>query len=247
MKEVIKPTKPHKHDGYFEVIFLTDGAGVHIIDEHQYEVEPPVLFFMDPGHVHCWEFSKIPKGYVCIFKNEFLDDTPDIKHKFVKFDTMYNLKQGKINFLPDFELLKEEYDQQSPEPQILRAYLNVILWKITKLPINNTQHSTKHALVAGFRNLINENYYHQKEIGFYAEKLSVSKRTLSHVTKKETGRPATSLINERIVEESKRLLKHTTNSVSQIAYHLNFNDPSHFIKFFKSKTNLSPGEFRSKL
>lgn len=247
MKEVIKPTKPHKHDGYFEIIYLTDGAGVHIIDENHFEVEPPVLFFMNPGHVHCWEFSKIPKGYVCIFKDEFLDETPAIKHRFSEFDTIYRLVQSKPNFVTDFKLLQEEYLSQSPDTNILRAYLNAILWKIVKLPTGNNSIGTKHVLVTNFRKLINENYAIEKELSFYADKLSTSKRVLSNIVKKETGRPASSLINERIIEESKRLLKHTSNTISQIAYHLNFNDPSHFIKFFKNKTNLSPGEFRSKL
>jgi AraC-like DNA-binding protein len=247
MKEVIKPTKPHKHDGYFELIYLIDGAGIHIIDDNQFQVVPPVLFFMNPGHVHCWEFSKIPKGYVCIFKNEFLDETPAIKLRFPDFDTMYRLNKNEVNLQTDFELMYAEYNSPEPDLNILRAYLCAILWKITKLPTRNPHVSSQHIMVQNFRDLIDKNYLQKKELDFYANKLGISKRALGNVVKKETGRPASSLINERIVEESKRLLKHTPNTISQIAYHLNFNDPSHFVKFFKIKTNLSPGEFRSKL
>lgn len=247
MKELIKPTKPHKHGGYHEVIFLTDGAGVHAIDDKEYIVEPPVMFFMNPGHVHCWEFSKIPKGFVCIFKEEFLDETPSIKRFFSCFKTMYKLKKEELNFITDFNLLFQEFKQDNPNDNILRSYLNAILWKITRLPTHEETVGAQHETILRFRDLIEDNYSKEKELRFYANSLNTTVRSLTSLCKKEIGRPASSLINERTVEESKRLLKHTSNSISQIAYHLNFNDPSHFLKFFKSKTNLTPTEFRDKL
>ena len=35
---------PHRHD-FYEVLFLTQGSGFHIIDENQYEIKPPCVFF----------------------------------------------------------------------------------------------------------------------------------------------------------------------------------------------------------
>lgn len=39
-KEIIKKTSPHKHEGYFELIFLYEGAGFHWIDTEKLQVEP---------------------------------------------------------------------------------------------------------------------------------------------------------------------------------------------------------------
>ena len=248
MKEVIKPTKAHKHDGYFELIFLTDGAGIHEIDDQNYQVEPPMLFYMSPGHVHCWEFSKIPKGYVCIFKEEFLNEFPDVKMKFLEFATMYKLNNKLIDFADDFKLLYNEYQLDHPDINILKSYLNAILWKVVRLPLENTNSTTdSNPLILNYRKLLDIYYASSKNMDFYADQLNVSKRVLNNCCKKEIGRSSSSLINERIIVESKRLLKHTSNTISEVAYHLNFNDPSHFVKFFKSKTNLTPGEFRAKL
>ena len=33
-------TEPHKHSGYFEIIYLLEGAGAHVIDSVKYEVRP---------------------------------------------------------------------------------------------------------------------------------------------------------------------------------------------------------------
>ncbi|HTF18919.1 MAG TPA: AraC family ligand binding domain-containing protein [Chryseolinea sp.] len=45
-KEVIKRTKPHKHDAYFELIYLSEGAGFHWIDTEKFQITPPVVFFL---------------------------------------------------------------------------------------------------------------------------------------------------------------------------------------------------------
>lgn len=244
MKEVIKPTKPHKHDGYYEIIYLTDGAGVHIIDDKQFQVETPMLFFMNPGHVHCWEFTKIPKGYVCIFKEEILSNNHSVKLLINRLSIKYNLAKSTENFDELFRLMQEEYEIQHPDLSILESFLDIIILKISRLPVSESEVRTYSPLTLDFRRLVDAHFNSQKELGFYASKLHVSTRTLSNACKREVGRPALSLINERIIDESKRLLKHTSNSISEIAYYLHFNDPSHFVKFFKNKTNLTPGEYR---
>jgi hypothetical protein len=59
------------------------------------------------------------------------------------------------------------------------------------------------------------------------------------------GVTTTELITERIVKESKILLKHTDWNVSEIAYSLGFEEASHFNNLFKKHTALSPREFRA--
>jgi len=48
-REVIKRTKPHKHDAYFELIYLSEGAGFHWIDTQKFQITPPVcILFIRP-------------------------------------------------------------------------------------------------------------------------------------------------------------------------------------------------------
>lgn len=51
MKQVIKPTKPHKHAGYHELIFLSKGSGKHTIGDETFDVIPPSGFYLGPGQV----------------------------------------------------------------------------------------------------------------------------------------------------------------------------------------------------
>ena len=45
-KEQIKKTKPHKHDEYYELIFLNDGEGFHCIEFEKYMVSTPEFYFL---------------------------------------------------------------------------------------------------------------------------------------------------------------------------------------------------------
>lgn len=247
MKEIIKPTKPHKHDGYFEIIYLSDGAGLHIIDDKEFNVEPPMMFFLNPGHVHCWEFSKIPKGFVVLFKEELLGNYPESKLLLSQLSKTYYLKKETGLFDSDLEQLKMEFDAGKPMLSILSAYLNIVLLKISRLPRSSDYKKAVNPLILQFRRLVDSHFMEHKPLSFYANNLRVSQRVLTNNCKKELGRSASSVLNERIITECKRLLKHTNNSISEIAFHLNFTDPSHFVKFFKAKTRLTPGEFRARL
>jgi AraC family transcriptional activator of pobA len=78
----------------------------------------------------------------------------------------------------------------------------------------------------------------------FADQLSIHVNYLNKVLKEITGKTTTELITERIVKESKILLKHTDWNVSEIAYSLGFEETSHFNNLFKKHTSLNPSAFR---
>ncbi|AXT20301.1 helix-turn-helix domain-containing protein [Flavobacteriaceae bacterium AU392] len=82
-------------------------------------------------------------------------------------------------------------------------------------------------------------------IQYCAEKVHLSPNYLSDLLKKETGRSAKDHINDFIIDKSKTMLLSSTDSVSGIAYSLGFNYPHYFSRLFKSKTGMTPQEYRS--
>ena len=106
-------------------------------------------------------------------------------------------------------------------------------------------------VITRFENLLNEYFDSEKslEVGlptvkYCGEKLNMSPSYLSDLLKKETGKTAQQHIQNAIVELAKNLLLGTTESVSQIAYSLGFEYPQHFSKLFKTRTGMSPMEYR---
>ena len=78
----------------------------------------------------------------------------------------------------------------------------------------------------------------------YAQQLNIHVNHLNKVLKEATGKTTKLLISERIALEARALLKHTNWTINEIAFCLGFEDPSHFIKFFKKSEQATPNVFR---
>lgn len=245
MKPVIKPTKPHKHEGYHELIFLSKGSGFHQIDEDKIDVHPPTGFYLRPGQVHCWGFSKIPEGYVILFKEEALVDFWPTKNGLINIPALFFLEKNQ----PLFDLVAQFYHQYKTGEtiEILSAFLNLLVLKI--LSLGNDQPASLPAELSdfyAFKSLVEENFLQVKRVAQYAEMLNFSTYRLNAICRSVANKNASEIIKERVLMEAKNQITHTTLSLAEVAYRLNFTDPSNFIKFFKARTTLTPSEYRKK-
>ena len=82
-------------------------------------------------------------------------------------------------------------------------------------------------------------------VAYLSEELNVSPNYLSDMLRTLTGQSTQHHIHNKIIEKAKELLTTTSLSVSETAFQLGFEYPQSFNKLFKSKTNVSPLEFRS--
>ena len=82
-------------------------------------------------------------------------------------------------------------------------------------------------------------------VTYFSSRLNLSPSYLSDLLQKTTGKSTLEHIHLELVERAKSLLWGTEQSISEIAYELGFEHPSHFTKIFKSKTGKSPSEFRN--
>ncbi|TKG89856.1 AraC family transcriptional regulator [Puteibacter caeruleilacunae] len=82
-------------------------------------------------------------------------------------------------------------------------------------------------------------------VKYCAEQLHLSANYLGDLLKQETGKSAIEHIHYHLIEKAKNLLLNSSESISEIAYELGFEQPQNFSKLFKKKTNMSPAEYRS--
>ena len=83
-------------------------------------------------------------------------------------------------------------------------------------------------------------------MGFYAGQLHLTPKYLTTIIRKTSGRTAAEWIDDYVVLEAKNLLKYSTMSIQEIAYHLNFSTQSFFGKYFKQHTGTSPSRYKRK-
>ena len=60
-KEKIKRTVPHKHDDYYELIFLSEGEGFHWIESERFQIKAPEFYFLQPGQFIAGSLHPFPK------------------------------------------------------------------------------------------------------------------------------------------------------------------------------------------
>ncbi|NDV65354.1 AraC family transcriptional regulator [Bacteroides sp. 224] len=105
----------------------------------------------------------------------------------------------------------------------------------------------KSQLFKKFIRLVHTHCVEQRDVSFYAEKLCISSRYLSEVTRSVTKHSTKKLIDEFLVLEIKVLLQTTNLSLKEIAERCRFPDQSFFGRYFKKHTGMSPKEFREKM
>jgi len=116
----------------------------------------------------------------------------------------------------------------------------------------NTRTNQSKDVITQFEKEI-QNYFKTKKqlelglpsIQYFADLAHLSPHYFSDLIKKETGRKPKDHINDFVIEKAKTLILGTESSISEIAYNLGFNYPHYFTRLFKSKTNLTPVEYRS--
>lgn len=99
-------------------------------------------------------------------------------------------------------------------------------------------------LVGGFVKLVQEHHLAQRNLSFYSDRLFVTTKHLSETVKEVTGRTAGQILDDLLLVEARRLLDETALSISEVAFQLQFADPSQFSKFFHRMTGMPPRMYR---
>ena len=81
-------------------------------------------------------------------------------------------------------------------------------------------------------------------VQFLSDQLNISASYLGDMMRSLTGQNAQQHIHHKLIEKAKEILSTSNLTVAEVAYQLGFEHPQSFSRLFKTKTNLSPLEFR---
>lgn len=250
-KEQIKKTKPHKHDEYNELIFLSEGEGFHCIESEKFMVSTPEFYFLKPGQLHFWQFTSIPKGFVIIFKdNEF---------NLVNENLLIDLLR-KLSDITRLEIPSDKYPTHILEDifsefqlntqyskEIIHGLLKALFGKLLQIRAEKpTNYNQPQPVYERFKQLLVKECPRLHKVNEFADLLNTTPQNLNIICRKQTGKSASEIITNQLLLEAKRYILHTDNTINEIAEILSFTDTSNFVKFFKRYENITPTQFRSK-
>lgn len=246
----------HRHN-FYALIFTTKGNGRHTIDFAEYEIIPQRVFLITYGQLHHWDYLRSVSGFIILFTEAFYNLIYTGNDK-IKSDKALVNNQAFVD-LDDNEfkewnnlirLIEEEYLSNATNCKeviclMLKALILKYNRKSNKVLINANLSSRKHTLIGEFKAYIEQYYKEWKLPKLYAQLMNITPNYLNSICKEVQNKSATELIKDRIILEAKRLLIHTDDTVTQIAYELGFEDNSHFGKYFKSALNITPDQYRT--
>ncbi|UKJ07528.1 helix-turn-helix domain-containing protein [Solitalea lacus] len=247
---------PHRHS-FYQLMYIAEGSGKYTVDFNTFDVNPGQLFFLAPGQIHSWNFSDNTDGSIINFDESFFTSVcynPHFLNEFPFFNSMTQrsttmLKEEiKEQALSLFAHIKQEHEADSDfKNDYIRALmlqLLVVLARACQPEKSNETTRYNYTLLRNFEKLIETNFKTKKLPKEYAELLYITPNHLNAVVTSTTGKSAGELIRDRILLEAKRMLVNSGQTISEIAWHLNFEDNAYFSRFFKKYTGVSPDEFR---
>ncbi len=242
---------------YYDITFLTGGKGSFSIDQYRYPIKSGTILFSSPGQVRYWDFEVVPRGYVLIFEEDFLNRflfdlqfINDLRY-FNNYHNppKYDLDTADEGYLTKLMLnIEQEISTFSRNDQyILQALLyQTLVWLNRKYSaIYQTSYSeTSNRYISQYTKLIDKSFKENHSVSFYADKLNITSGHLNDLCKSHLGKSAKQYIQYRIILEAKRLILYTDLQIEEIASELNFDDSSYFIRKFKQITGFTPLSFR---
>jgi AraC family transcriptional regulator, transcriptional activator of pobA len=248
----------------FYKINLTTGKFIFHYADKSLETDDTFLFFGNPNIPYsCEAVSNKFSGYTCFFTEDFLK-LGDRSESLLQ-SPLFKLGGTPILTLDEEQkdfiirvfkrMLAEQDADYAFKDEVIRNYINLIIHEAVKLQPTVNQSKKANAaerITAVFLELLERQFpietterpLELKTAQDFASNFHVHVNYLNSAVKEVTGKPTTAHIADRIINEAKALLQHTTWSISEIAYALGFEYPTYFNNFFKKKTGEIPKAVR---
>jgi AraC family transcriptional activator of pobA len=238
-------------------IFLLEGSAKISVDLVEYAFEGKIALFTTPyqiihfkteqplqtrrlqfhGDFYCIEYHK--KEVACnglLFNNIYQQPYINLETEdYIEMD--YILEKVTI----------EMENTSSYSTAVVKAYLQLILAICSKVKskdiIIHQQKNTHHPLMK-FKTLLENNFHKERQPSFYADQMHISPNTFSKICKQHFLKTPSTLIHERVILESKKLIHLSYKSMKEIASELHFDDENYFSRYFKKHTGITPTAFR---
>ncbi|MEZ4848693.1 MAG: helix-turn-helix transcriptional regulator [Bacteroidia bacterium] len=248
------PLPPHRRSVCF-FIYLTNGMAIRSKGLTQFEIRKNHFFFLPANQITSLEyFSEGIQGYYCHFQPEILNQTnikidPGAEFPFFRLlgNPLVEVKETE-NVLSLLNILEKEYKKNIDDHfELIPVYLTALLMEARKYVTPQKKQSKNAAsyITQRYLNALSEFVYEYKTVAEFADHLSVSSNHLHKCVKTTTGKSAHYLLGEMRILEAKVLLKQTSLSVGEIAFKVGRFSASDFCRFFKSRTQMTPLEYRN--
>lgn len=232
--------------------------------QQEYDFDEGIMTFMAPGQLLTIEAHEELKhsGWLLLVHPDFLWNTP-LASKIKQYEyfsysvneALHLSEKEETVITGIMQDIAQEYRSNIDgfSQNVMIAHLELLLVYAERFYHRQfiTRKITNHKILDRLESILNA-YFNSDDlerkglptVQYIAAELNMSPNYLSGLLKTLTGQSTQQHIHDKLIEKAKEKLSTTDLTVSEIAYEMGFEHSQSFSKLFKSKTSLSPLEFR---
>ncbi len=243
---------------YFEMMLVSGGEGRVMLDERSMSFQENALIFSRPNQIRqFWGESFSSTNIIfsdSLFQMFFVDARYLERIPFFQTDKefIYQLDSEKDEFTIEVfkqveTILMDRKNKKKDLPTKMVDHQSRSLLDFVLSRCSSQELAAEYELeILELKELIETHFIEEKTPEFYASSLLCGVSRINELCKKYYGKTFSRVIKSRMILEIKKRLIYSSQSISEIAYDLEFSDPSNFVRYFKTNEGLTPLKFRKK-
>lgn len=248
----------HRHDGFFQIHFVTKGSVRFFLDDVKYVCNAPVCFLTPPSVAHSFITDPVCEGHVLTVQQNLIWPLLQVDLKVQNIvplcisipslkPTYYNDLQQLEHYFNDIE--NEFFNNKVSRFTALKSLVTLIFIQMIRLgdvTAPRIQHCSGDLnIFRTFNELIENHFLEHWSLHQYAQELAITEARLNDICRRVANISSKKLIFDRQMQEAKRLLIFSDASINSVCYQLGFKDPAYFSRFFTRHAGMRPSDYRN--
>ncbi len=248
---------PIYNTDYFEVLIFKRAKGYVILNQRKITISNNTFLFISPFQKRQWKLDSHDLEFTfLIFQEDFLNDFFADKLFTYRLLYFYQLdyplhmaaSREEIDKVCQIltEINSELKESKLDSEHLIRSLLYYLLLKFNRayaklngLPIDKPENNYAYE----FKKLMEVHIRKKQRVHEYASMLGISRITLNKAVQAQFNVTSNHLLKQRLLFEIKNYLLHSDRNITEIAQELNFSEPNHLMRFFKTQTGLTTSQY----
>ena len=257
--EVLEYEPKERKNTFFEMVFVLEGKGIQIINDHRLPYAGDKLFLIFPQDTHSFEVIEKTKFFFIRFQDSYLKTQSNDwiqKLEFI-FHNHNHLPGCILKTITDKPLLRamiealirEEKSSFPQQQEVIKQILNTIITIAARnisliSPMAIAPSNTEQSL--DLLHYVHQNIYKPEALKAtkMALEFNVSPTYISEYFKTKTGQSIQQYTMAYKIKLIETRLKFTNMQINEIVYEFGFSDASHLNRLFKKYTGFNPSDYK---
>ncbi|MEO1415445.1 MAG: helix-turn-helix transcriptional regulator [Bacteroidota bacterium] len=236
------------------ILLLEEGEVYHKVDLETHHVKAGDCLLIFSNQIHAFDPERSYQGGLILTTDAFIQQhlSPALM-RYLQHHHRFSPDQSPIH-APHLgqALLDKLRNEHWQVPFLRKEYIgaSLTLFYAQLLELKSqasliSEDASEYVLFTKYDHLVHKYFSKSRDAKWYASQLGITYKHLNVICKKMTQLTAKGFIDQFIILEAKRNLLSTSASIKEISYHLGFDEPTNFQKYFKRQVGRSPRAFRT--